>query len=320
MREIVKRIKACTSGRQQHHLACLGVRCRAAHRIGKIILPENRQIEIPLAALVQGRSNLVGRRSRQHNAECALAQHLCQGRKRNMLVVSSADHPRASRWNARKRGCGARGSRVDRAVIELNAILFAHEFKSVLHAAKTARKLPDHLGRDQRLCQRNRGHVILHVVHTGQLDVGNGQHFSFALTVRANDHTVADKDGLARSALHNALKVVQLGRKQHDGYGGCIHKLHAKRVVAVCDQRFCADPRINVALGRDIFVHAGMPVQVIGAEIGNRAARGCALHGHELKAGKLDNGKIILGHLGRVRHERRADVAAHVGVAVTARL
>ena len=68
--------------------------------------------------------------------------------------------------------------------------------------------------------------------------------------------------------------------------------------------------QIDILLGRHIFCHVLVHIQMVGGQIRHHSHVGRSLHGHELEGTKFHHGKILFRHLPCQRQQRLADIAA----------
>ena len=175
--------------------------------------------------------------------------------------------------------------------------------------------------------QGDGGHEVLYVVPPGDADAGNIQHGGlgdavFGRSYQNNRSLPLVDGGVPAGGVDRVgeIAVGQIPRARKPGHGGG---------QSLTDTAGVLVPRVEdgglgegltaqkVGLGGDILGHVGVPVEVVGGDVGQRPAGHARplAHGHELEAGQLHHGEIVRGHVLRKRQERGTDVAPTVDLA-----
>ena len=179
----------------------------------------------------------------------------------------------------------------------------------MLHAAEGPRDLPDALCRRASVRHGNGGHVVRDVVHAGQADVRAGHDRSPALSGEFG------KDGLPLEP-HAAVPRPQHGvgdrgerEPRHGGRHGQRFPERAGDAVVIV-QHGAAGTSEDFRLRFDVFLHRGVPVEVVRRDVGDRGDVDRGVDRHELEGGQLRRDGIVRGDERQPVEQRFPDVPA----------
>ena len=263
------------------------------------------------------------------------AESLGQGVEGHVLILPAADdgggaatltgihlgHGRESRQ-------GAGGGGVDGAVVEADGTALTgdlpHQLQTVGHTEEGVGHGSHVSGFGVAAGQGDGGHEVLHVMPSGDADAGNIQHGGLGHAVfggnRDHDASLPLVDGGVPAGGVDRIGEVaagQIPRARKPGHGGgqSLTDTAGVLVPPVEDGGLGGDLTAQkVGLGGNILGHVGVPVEVVGGDVGQRPtghARSLA-HGHELEAGQLHHGEILGGHVLRKGKKGCTDVAPSV--------
>ena len=150
-------------------------------------------------------------------------------------------------------------------------------------------------------------HIIFYVVPAGQKNVAYLQEGEFFLAPGTEyDHAVLFVNGaVARPKLfiRNAVVREQCnGTSRRAGETSC-------DFIFIIQNRTAASVE-NLRLGGNILFHIGVPVQMVGGDIGDHGRVRGAVCRHQLKAGQFHHGHVAFTHLLNPVQHGLADVAA----------
>ena len=100
-------------------------------------------------------------------------------------------------------------------------------------------------------------------------------------------------------------------------HGICIDCRSRVRAFGVEHDKLCVIAH-HIVFGADVLVHSGVPIEMVGGDVGYRRAARHAAHGHELKAGKLKHGIVAGLHFVHAVEQWSSDVSADVNVSSVA--
>ena len=163
----------------------------------------------------------------------------------------------------------------------------------MLDAAKSLGHMSDHIILHQALHHGDGGHVIFHVVDTGDENVLH----------RQNGRSVAADNPIIQAHVRLSLPGEEPG-------GAVAPELRRDGVVGVENQKAAfVLVTENVGFCLDVLLHILVNVQMVGSQIGNHRPGRAVGHVHQLEGAQLHHGVILSLHLPYQGQQRGADVA-----------
>ena len=172
------------------------------------------------------------------------------------------------------------------------------------HAAVSASHGAAHLGRDNAVHRRKRGHVVFHVVHAGQQDLGLGDDALDLVIVAAVDHAVAAEHAVGERLLAAEIQHAALRLLAEAGGVGVV-AVHYQHVVGGLVSE-------DLALGVDVVVKVRVLVEVVRRDVGDDGDVGAYVDAVQLEARELQHGDVVRLEVRYLAQQRLADVAAEV--------